>query len=529
MLTISRVKPLLSVYKPPAAAAISRGKVESLRFPCFLPVITPLPSIKPAICVQSRGLCTDVGATGEIHVIVGPMFAGKTTTLLKRIKSESFNGRFQAADAGKNYYHLDKTLKGLCFTGRVKEAVRLLCCSGVQVHSETYCLLLQECISRKEYREGRRIHWQMVAVGFVPDEYLNIKLLILYAKAGDLDTAHILFDSSSCFNLVSWNAMISGYVQKGQDEVGLSFYNSMRLCGLIPDQYTFASVFRACSSLAILEQGKQAHGLLTKSRFSKNVVVCTSLMDMYFKCSSSYDASLVFDKCLERNVITWTALISGYGFNGRVVDVLGSFHQMINEGFRPNEITFLAVLSACSHGGLVNEGREYFSSMIRDYGVKPRGRHYAAIVDLLGRGGRLEEAYAFVQMSPFKKHPAVWGALLGACKIHGNVEMVKLAAKKFFELEPENAGKYIVLCNAYATFGLWDNVAEVRSMMKGCGIKKEPGYSMVEVQMEAHFFFMGHNTHKQTKQICGLIEDLTCILKDNCDVRDFSIELQYHD
>lgn len=131
----------------------------------------------------------------------------------------------------------------------------------------------------------------------------------------------------------------------------------------------------------------------------------------------------MFDKCLERNVVTWTALISGYGLNGRVVEVLSSFHQMVNEGFRPNQITFLAVLSACSHGGLVDEGREYFSSMIRDYGVKPRGRHYAAIVDLLGHGGRLEEAYVFVQTSSFKKHPAVWGALLGACKIHGNVEM----------------------------------------------------------------------------------------------------------
>lgn len=366
----------------------------------------------------------------------------------------------------------------------------------------------------------------MVVVGFIPDEYLKIKLLILYAKAGHLDTAHILFDMLIMKNLISWNALIAGYVQKGLEEVGLNLYHRMRQSGWMPDQYTFASVFRACSSLAILEQGRQAHGVLIKSRISGNVVVNSALMDMYFKCSSPYDGFKVFEKSLERNVITWTSLISGYGLHGRVSEVLHSFHQMINEGFKPNQITFLAVLSACSHGGLVDKGQEYFCSMVRDYGVQPRGKHYAVMVDLLGRAGRLKEAYAFVQMSPCKDHPAVWGALLGACRIHGNMDIAKLAAKNFFELEPENAGKYIVLSNAYATFGLWKNVAEIRSVMKGSGIKKEPGYSMIEVQMEVHFFFMGNNTHKQTEQIHGMIRDLTFILRDPGDVPDLCNELE---
>lgn len=410
--------------------------------------------------------------------------------------------------------------------GKLKEAVGILCCTGVQVHSETYSLLLQECINRKEYRKGKRVHWQMVVVGFIPDKYMKIKLLILYAKSGDLDASSILFDGLLTKSLIAWNAIISGYVQKGLDEVGLSLYHRMRQYGWMPDQYTFASVFRACSSLAILEQGKQAHGVLIKSQVSGNVVVTSALMDMYFKCSSPNEGHRVFNKSVERNVITWTSLISGYGLHGRVYEVLDSFNQMIKEGMMPNQITFLAVLSACSHGGLVDKGRECFSSMIKDYGVQPRGKHYAVMVDLLGRAGRIEEAYKFVQTSPYKKHPAVWGALLGACRIHGNVDMVKLAAKEFFELEPENAGKYVVLSNAYATFGLWKNVAEVRSAMKGSGIKKEPGYSMIEVQKEAHFFFMGHNTHKETEQIHELIRDLAFILKDASDAPHLSIELE---
>lgn len=389
---------------------------------------------------------------------------------------------------------------------------------------ETYALLLQECIFRKEYKKGKRIHAQMVVVGFVPGEYLKTKLLILYSKSGDLGTAHILLEKLQEKSLVSWNAIIAGYVQKGLEEVGLSLYYQMRQSGLVPDQYTFASVFKACATLATLEQGKQTHGVLIKCHIKENVVVNSALMDMYFKCSSLPDGHRLFDTSVNRNVITWTALISGYGQHGRIVEVLDFFHMMNAEGFRPNYVTFLSVLSACSHGGLVNKGWEYFSSMIRDFGIQPRGQHYAAMVDLFGRAGRLQEAYEFVRSSPCKEHSVIWGALLGACRIHGDMDLLKLAAKKYFELEPENAGKYVVLSNAYATFGLWNNVAKVRAVMRESGMIKEPGYSRIEVQNVVHFFHKGDNSHKQYKEICEMIKTFTWILKDIGCVDDISCD-----
>ncbi|XP_057512605.1 pentatricopeptide repeat-containing protein At4g16470-like isoform X1 [Actinidia eriantha] len=491
--------------------------------PMQKPNLFHLKSTMPSNSIETRSLHTEASQSppGEIHVIVGPMFAGKTTTLLRRIKSESSHGSFQAKVLN-NCMHLDKTLRGLCFSGRLGDAIGLLWRVGIQVFPETYSLLLQECIFRKQYKCGRRIHAQMVVVGFVPNEYLITKLLILYAKAGDVETAKYLFNELPEKSLISWNAIIAGHVQNGLVEIGLSLYNKMRQKGLTPDQYTFASVFRACAALATLERGKQAHGVFIKSQISGNVVVNSALMDMYFKCSNPCEGQLVFDKSLDRNVITWTALISGYGQNGRVKEVLQSFHMMRNEGYRPNYVTFLAVLSACSHGGLVHEGWLYFSSMMRDYGIQPRGKHYAAMVDLLGRAGRLQDAHDFVQNSPYQKHPVIWGALLGACRIHGNMDMVELSARKFFELEQENAGKYVVLCNAYATFGLWDSVAEMRGQMRQFGIKKEPGYSMIEVQREVHFFFMGDNTHKHAEQIRESINYLTCMLKDAEYVPDLS-------
>lgn len=417
---------------------------------------------------------------------------------------------------------MDKTLKGLCVSGRLREAVTLLCTTGVKVKPGTYALLLQECIYRKEYRKGRRIHAQMVVVGYVPGEYLKTKLLILYVKSGDIGTAHILFDKWLETSLVSWNAMIAGYVQKGLEEVGLDLYCKMRQAGFVPDHYTFASVFRACSTLATLEHGKQAHGVMIKCQIMENVVVNSALMDMYFKCSSLSDGHQVFDKSLNRNVITWTALISGYGQHGKVVEVFESFHRMRAEGFKPNYVTFLAVLSACSHGGLVDEGWAYFSSMTRDYEIQPRGQHYAAMIDLLGRAGMLQEAYEFVLNSPCKEHSVIWGALLGACRIHGNMNLVKLAAEKFFEQEPQNPGKYVVLSNAYATSGLWDSVAEVRAVMRESGVIKEPGYSRIDIQNGSYVFFKGDNSHNQSREIYEMIKEVTVILKDAGYVPDLS-------
>ncbi|XP_009344956.2 pentatricopeptide repeat-containing protein At4g16470 isoform X1 [Pyrus x bretschneideri] len=511
----SRMKALLISSVPHISKTIPLSLASSSKSFSFSPptlfqnpnILLPKPNIflpKSSISSAQNIRCVQMDAEshqrfGEIHVIVGPMFAGKTTTLLRKVQSERGDGSFQVKP--QKHIQLDKTLRGLCYSGRLAEAVALLCRTGLEFNPATYALLLQECIFRKEYKKGKRIHAHMIVVGFVLNEYLKTKLLILYAKSGDLRTAHILLDMLLEKSLVSWNSIIAGYVQKGLEDVGLSLYNKMRQRGLIPDQYTFASVFRACASLATLEHGKQAHGVMIKCQIGQNVVVSSALMDMYFKCSDISDGHRVFDTSQNRNAITWTALISGYGQHGRVVEVLHLFHRMKSEGFRPNYVTFISVLSACGHGALVDEAWEYFSSMTRDYGIRPRAQHYAALVDVLGRVGRLEEAYEFVSNSPYKEHSVIWGAFLWACRIHGDRDLLKLAAKKYFALEPENAGKYVVLSNAYATFGLWDNVAKVRDMMKESGIVKEPAYSKIEVQKEVHFFLMGDTYHKQSKQI----------------------------
>ncbi|KAF3783650.1 Pentatricopeptide repeat-containing protein [Nymphaea thermarum] len=407
-----------------------------------------------------------------------------------------------------------KKLKGLCVSGRLGEAVNILCSEGLVADGSLYASLLQECVDLKDFRSGRRVHAHMMVVGFTPDEYLRTKLLILYSKSGDLFTAHQMFDRMPDRNLVAWNSLISGYAESGRHEEALGLYAGMRSEGVAPDQFTFASVIKACAALAKLEQGRRVHGGLIKSGIKGNVVVGSALVDMYCKCSSISDARRAFDGSRVRNVVTWTALIAGYGLHGHVAEVLQLFHQMISEGLRPNHVTFLAVLCACSRAGLVAEAWKYFNLMAAEYGMKPKAEHCAAMVDLMARAGKLDEAHQFVKFLPFKHHSVLWGTLLGASRVHGHLQLATVAANRLFELEPDNAGKYVVLSNVYAARGLWRKVAEVREVMKENGIKKEPACSWIEVQREVHAFLVGDRSHPNADEIYRTIKRITILLKD---------------
>ncbi|MQM01277.1 hypothetical protein Taro_034028 [Colocasia esculenta] len=413
---------------------------------------------------------------------------------------------------GVKGFQSDESLRSLCYSGRLLEAVELLCSTGSHAEPQTYALLLQESINWKAHMLGRRIHSQIVVTGFSPDEYLKTKLLMLYAKDGDLKSAHKLFDSIPKRSVFPWNAMISGYVRKGLGEETLDMFCLMRMSGQSPDQFTFASVLRACAQVAMLDYGKRIHGIMVKTLVKANVIVSSALVDMYFKCSSPEDGWRAFVFSEERNIITWTALISGCGHHGDAVEVLELFQRMIDEGFRPNRITFLAILTACSRRGLVDEGWKYFYSMSREYNIRPKGEHYAAMVDLLGRSGKLDEAYKLVKTTAFEKHSVIWGALLGACRIHGDQKLVELAAERFFALAPNNAGKYIVLSNFYAALGMWNNVKDVREMVKTLGLKKDPAWSSIEIQGKVHTFLAGDKYHDQIEYIEETIKKLMCSL-----------------
>lgn len=281
-----------------------------------------------------------------------------------------------------------------------------------------------------------------------------------------------------------------------------------------PDKFTFPSILRACASIVSLEQGKQVHACIIKTESEPNIVLESSLVDMYVKCGTIEDARRVFDKMPERNVVSWTAIIAGYGRYGDSKEVFMLFEQMQQLGLKPNYVTLLAILNACSHAGLVDEAWHYFESIDRDYHIKPRVEHYSCMVDLLGRAGRLDEANEFINRMPLKPHAAIWGTLLGACRMHGNIELGKIAAEHLFNLDSQNAGKYVVLSNIYAAAGRWEDVAKVRKLMKDRGVKKEPGCSWIEYRKKIHLFVVGDRSHPQSEEIYATVETLIRKIKE---------------
>lgn len=275
----------------------------------------------------------------------------------------------------------------------------------------------------------------------------------------------------------------------------LAFFREMQVQGIKPVSINMITVLPVCADLLAVEQGKKIHGCVIGSGFESDVVLDTVLISMYAKCGHIDTAQRVFEKMSSRDVVVWNAMILGYGIHGHGEDALALFSRMQQTGTKLDHIIFIGVLTTCSHAGLVEEGWQYFESMKSDYGLAPKLEHYSCLVDLLGRAGHLGEAYDIIKKMPLEPHAVVWGFLLGACRIQCNIELVEEAAKHLFELEPDNAGCYVLLSNINAEAGRWEDVAKLKTIMKERDMKKQPGYSFIEVNKNVHTFLVGDRSH----------------------------------
>jgi pentatricopeptide repeat protein len=329
-----------------------------------------------------------------------------------------------------------------------------------------------------------------------------------YAQNGKLEVARDLFDIMPERNLGSWNSMIAGYAQNGHWEESLELFFEMQKANVKADPATFASILSACASLEALEQGKCVHGYTIESGFVSDVSVGNALTTMYAKCGCIEDAKSVFDNISKKNSVSCNAMIAAYAQHGYGNEALQLFEQMKQTGMKPNHITFVGILSACSHAGLVEEGCYYFDSMSRDYCIAPGADHYACMVDLLGRAGRLDEADKLINEMPFDPDAAVLWALLGACRIHKNVKLGERVAERLFELEPLNSSTYVLLSNIYAVEGRWDDVGKVRKIMKAKGVIKKAGCSWIKIKHKVHVFHEGERMHPQMEKIYSALHEL---------------------
>ncbi|KAE8678442.1 Pentatricopeptide repeat-containing protein [Hibiscus syriacus] len=334
-----------------------------------------------------------------------------------------------------------------------------------------------------------------------------------YSKAGDMDMARVLFDKMPLKTLVPWTIIISGYAEKGLAKEAIDLYDQMERHGLRLDDGSVISILAACAESGLLKVGIKVHDSIERLNFRCSITVSNALVDMYAKCGSLDKARSVFNGMAKRDVVSWNAMLHGFAMHGRGREALHVFSRMKMQGFQPDRVTFVGVLCACTHAGFIDEGVEYFYAMEKDYGIVPQIEHYGCMIDLLGRGGRLKEAFRLMHTMPFEPNAIIWGTLLGACRLHDATELTEKVLDHLLELDPSDPGNYSMVANIFAAAGDWDSAASVRLQMRSIGVQKPSGASSIEIDNEVHEFTVFDRSHPKFDRIYQILDRLGQELK----------------
>ncbi|KAK2979486.1 hypothetical protein RJ640_005401 [Escallonia rubra] len=391
---------------------------------------------------------------------------------------------------------------------------------GSEPNVVTLVSVLSACASVGALPQGKETHCYAVKCvltlhknNHCDDLMVTNALIDMYGKCKSASTARKMFDSiaTEYRSVVTWTVMVGGYAQHGEANDALELFSEMlkQKNALKPNAFTLSCALMACAQLAALRLGRQLHAFVLRHDYNFVMLhVANCLIDMYAKSGDVDAARVVFDNMYETNAVSWTSLMTGYGMHGHGEEALQVFDGMRRADLPIDGVTFVVVLYACSHSGMVDQGIRYFNGMARDYGVVPGVEHYACMVDLLGRAGRLDEAVKLIEGMPVEPSPIVWVALLSACRTHKNVELGEFASSQLLELEADNDGSYTLLSNIYANARRWKDVAKIRSLMKHTGIKKRPGCSWVQGKKGTATFFVGDRSHPLSQHIYDLLADL---------------------
>lgn len=417
----------------------------------------------------------------------------------------------------KNSITWSAMITGYAQTGNGDKALKLFSDMhfyGMKPSEYTLVGVLNACSDVEAACHGKQVHGYLLTLGYESHMYIMTALVDMYAKCGNIEDAQKGFECLQEPDIVLWTSMIGGYVQNGDNESAINLYCQMQMKNIVPNELTMASILKACSGLAALEQGKQMHAQSVKYGFRLEVPIGSSLATMYAKCGNLEDGNIVFWRMPARDVVSWNAMISGHSQNGRGAEALELFEEMRMEGTKPDYVTFVNVLSACSHMGLVDEGWGYFRMMFDEFGLMPGVDHYACMVDILGRAGRLNEAKEFIESANIDHGLALWRILLSACRNYRNYELGAYAGEKLMELGSQESSTYVLLSSIYSALGRLNEVERVRRMMNFRGVIKEPGCSWIELKNQVHVFVVGDLLHPQIEKIKRELWRLIKLMKD---------------
>ncbi|ONK55286.1 uncharacterized protein A4U43_UnF5500 [Asparagus officinalis] len=430
--------------------------------------------------------------------------------------------------------------------GEVVEIFDEMRCSGVRGSAEAVAVVLSICayLERDALKIGKKMHSYVQRIGFENYPFVRNSLVCMYGKLGFHEEAEIVFSETEEKSLVSWNALISsyaasglcnkacevfyrlsesntaapnvvswsavikGFASAGMAESSLSMFQQMQQAGIRPNPVTIATILSSCAEISALDLGKEIHCHMIRISMNKNILVDNALLNMYTKSGNLRNGMLILERIKEKDLISWNTMITGFGMHGFCDEALATFEDMIKNNVNPDGITFISLLSGCSHAGNVAEGRRLLHRMIHEFNIPPAMEHYSCLVDLLGRAGLLIDAYELVQEMPFPPNASVIGALLNSCRIHGKIMNVEDCATRILEIDGEGSGNYMLLSNIYAASGRWGESARVRAMTKERGVKKKAGESWVKVGKKAVVFSSDSSPSVEAEVVYGVVEVL---------------------
>lgn len=426
------------------------------------------------------------------------------------------------------------TIAGGCLrTGNFNGTLELLSqmrISGIPLDSVAVIIGLGACSHLGVLTVGRQFHGLAVRSYYGSLENVKNALITMYARCKDLMHAHIMFWLVEAKSVITWNSIISGYTYWDQSDKAFFLFRDMLLSGVEPNYVTIASILPLCARVADLQHGREFHCYIIKrEEFEDYLLLWNALVDTYARSGKVSTAKRLFSLLEKKDVVTYTSLIAGYGIQGEGKEAIHLFEEMIRSDIKPDHVAMVAILSACSHSGLVVQGQILFEKMQCIYGMAPHLEHYACMVDLYGRAGLLKKAEKIITRMPYAPTSAMWATLIGACRIHGNTYMGEWAAEKLLEMKPRNSGYYVLIANMYAAAGCWSKLAEVRTFMRDLGVKKDPGCAWIDAGGGFLPFLVEDSSNSQTNEIYVLLGGLIKQMKDAGYVAcaDFAMEEEF--
>lgn len=484
---------------------------------------------KPEFCSVSRMVHSLVFLYGyEQEISVG----NALITSYFRCRCFSSGMRVFYEMPGKNVVTWTAVISGLAQGRFYEESLRLfgkMHGGPVDPNSLTYLSSLTACSGLQAVREGRQIHGLVWKLGVHFDLCFESALMDMYSKCGCLEDAWKIFESAEEVDEVSMTVILVGLAQNGYEKESIQVFLKMVKNGVAIDPNMVSAILGVFGVDTSLSLGKQIHSMIVKKGFDSNCFVNNGLINMYSKCGDLEDSIKIFSRMPQRNCVSWNSMIAAFARHGNGSRALDLYEEMRSEGVQPTDVTFLSLLHACAHVGLVEKGMQFLESIAKDYGITPRMEHYACAVDMMGRAGLLDEAKKFIEGLPEKPGVLVWQALLGACGIQGNSEMGKYAADQLLLQAPESPAPYVSLANIYSSEGRWRERARTIKKMKEKGVTKETGISWIEIEKQMHSFVVEDRMHPHAEIIYGVLGELFKLMKDEGYVPDHRFILFYLD